>query len=75
MQQVADGHWVIQCRACGKRRSKHHFDRALDCHEYWRDHVKTKEHLGNIDPNHFDERDAAQFATEELLRKIFGVSS
>ena len=67
MQELAEGHWVIQCRVCGKR-SKRYFDRALDCHEYWRDHLKTKQHAVNSDPNQFDEFDAAQ----ALLREIFG---
>jgi hypothetical protein len=72
MREVEAGHWVIQCRAC-RRKSRRQFGRALDCHEYWRDHVKTKQHAKaailyaqDNDPNYWSER----HAIEALLREV-----
>ena len=43
MLEVEPGHWVISCKLC--RRTKHHFDTARECHNWWRSHEVLESHL------------------------------
>jgi hypothetical protein len=67
MREVEPGHWMVGCRACG-RLSRKHFDTALGCHDYWREHELMKDHAKNADPNHWSAGDAHG----ALLREILG---
>jgi len=45
---LPDGTWVLNCRACPKRRlRKHHYTTAEEAAAAWREHCATQAHISD----------------------------
>lgn len=62
--KVADDHWVISCRRCGKR-TKQHRATAAECNEWHVEHSRTDYHR-DFGKRAFDEK------TEAFVRRLCG---